>query len=85
MIELAAVVLFVALPAVLGYGSASYKAAAIPAVAVLAFGLLYALEPAGGNDEVDVLPGLFLAFSVLGVAICLAGAAHRRNRRRNLR
>ena len=78
MFELVALVLFVVLPAALGYISASYWAALLPAASLIAAVISYASDPPEGTDEVDVLPGLWIALSVIAVVISLVATTVRR-------
>jgi hypothetical protein len=84
MLELVLLVLFVGVPWVLGYGTARYWAALVPAGALLVAVLSFAAAPAPGEypDEVDAWAGLWIVFSGLAVVVCLAGAAVRRRSRR---
>jgi hypothetical protein len=80
--ELVPLVLFIAAPWALGYMSASYWAALLPAASLIAAVANYASDPPEGTDEVDVLPGLWIALSAIAVVICLIAAAVRRRTRR---
>jgi hypothetical protein len=83
MFEMVALLLFVAVPFVLGYGTGSYLAALLPAASLIASVVNYGVNPPAGTDEVDVLPGLWIAASAIAVTVCLGGAAlARRSRRR---
>jgi hypothetical protein len=83
MFEVVALMLFVAVPFVLGYGTGSYLAALLPAASLVASVVNYGLNPPPGTDEVDVLPGLWIAASAIAVTVCLSGAVlARRTRRR---
>jgi hypothetical protein len=65
--ELLALFLFVAAPWALGYLSASYWEALVPAASLVAAVANYASHPPQGRDEVDVLPGLWVALSAVAV------------------
>jgi hypothetical protein len=78
---LVTLLLFVGLPLVLAYWTASYWAALLPAASLVAAVLSYAVNQPAGTDEIDVLPGLWIAFSAIGVLVCLGGTALRRSRR----
>jgi len=83
MFELVALLLFVAVPFVLGYGSGSYLAALLPTASLIASVVNYGVNPPAGTDEVDVIPGLWIGASVIAVTVCLGSAAlARRTRRR---
>jgi hypothetical protein len=83
MFEMVALLLFVAAPFGLGYGTGSYVAALLPAASFIASAVNYGVNPPAGTDEVDVLPGLWIAASAIAVTVCLSGAAlARRSRRR---
>lgn len=81
MFELVTLALFVVLPAAIGYLSASYWTALLPGVSLAAAIVDYATDPPDATDEVDVSPGLWIAFSGVAVVICLVGAAARRRTR----
>ena len=76
--------LFVGGPWALGYGTARYWWALVPAVVLVFAVLSFAADPPPGEypDEVDVQAGLFIVFSAVAVVVCLAGAAVRRRSRR---
>ena len=80
--ELVTLILFVGLPLALGFGTGSYWAALLPAASLVTAVVSYVADPPAGTDEVDVLPGLWIAFSAVGVLVCLGGAARRRRSRR---
>ncbi len=82
MFELVAVVLFAAVPWAAGYISASYRMALLPVVSLVVAVANYATDPPKVSDEVDVLPGLWIVLSAIGVVICLLVAAVRRRVRR---
>jgi hypothetical protein len=83
MFELVALLLFVAVPFVLGYGTGSYLPALLPAASLVASAVNYVANPPPGTDEMDVLPGLWILGSAIAVTVCLGGAAlTRRSRRR---
>ncbi len=79
MFEVLALLLFVVAPAIVGYRSASYRAAAIPGVLLIAAVVSYAADPPVGTDEVDVLPGVWILLSALAVLVSLGGAALRQH------
>jgi uncharacterized membrane protein YfcA len=85
LIEVAALVVFVPLPFVLGYATKRYAAAALPALS-LAAAVINAVtyHPSGPSDEVDVIPPMFVLLSAVATIGCLLGAliGRRRSRRR---
>jgi len=84
VLPLLLLLLFVAVPWPLGFGTARYRAALLPAVASIAAVVSFAADPPPGEhpDEVDVWAGLWVVFSALAVVVSLAGAAVRRRARR---
>jgi hypothetical protein len=76
--ELVALILFIALPWTLGYKSARYRAALLPAISLITAIANYAANPPAGTDEVDVQPGLWIAFSAVAVVVSLSATAVRR-------
>jgi Sec-independent protein secretion pathway component TatC len=83
--ELVTLLLFIALPCWLGYVTASYAAAAIPAVSLVASVISYAVDPPTGTDEIEVLAALWVAFSIAAVVVCLGAATVARRSGRHLR
>jgi hypothetical protein len=75
MFEFVALLLFVAVPFFLGYGTGSYLAALLPMASLIASVVNYGVNPPAGTDEVDVLPGLWIAASAIAVTVCLGSAA----------
>ena len=80
MIEFATLVVL-AVFFIAGYESRSYVGALIPG-AVAVFALASSLHSTPTGDEVDVLDAVFLAASLLGVLVYLAGVAIGRRVRR---
>jgi hypothetical protein len=81
VLELLTLLLFIGVPWAVGYGTASYRAALLPAASLVAALVRYAADPPAGADEVDVLPGLWVVFSAVAVLVCLGGATLRRRSR----
>lgn len=81
MFELATLILLVGLPLALGYGTGSHWAALLPAGSLVTAVVSYVADPPAGTNEVDVLPGLWIGFSAVGVLVCLGGAALRNHSR----
>jgi hypothetical protein len=79
--ELIVCVLFIVLPFGLGVLTRSYVSA-LPWLALFIFALAQLLAYKPGNDEVDVIPWIFMVASGLAVLVDLAGAAIGRRLRR---
>jgi hypothetical protein len=63
----------------LGYGTGSYTGMVVPGGLVVAALSVYANRRTGGQpDETDVLPGLFLAISLLALGVYVLGVNRRR-------
>jgi hypothetical protein len=83
VLELIVLVVFLVVPALLGYGSGSYWSAVLPGVALAAALAYYAgYEKGPVADEVDVIPGALVISSAVAVGVCLGAAALRRRGRR---
>jgi peptidoglycan/LPS O-acetylase OafA/YrhL len=79
MFDLIVLVVFVIVPWVIGFRSGRYWTAVIPGALCFAIVAMYVTNPPESTgDEIDVQPLVFLVSSVLGVLVCLAGAALRR-------
>jgi hypothetical protein len=64
-----------------GYATRSYLGAVVPG-AVLALTAIVYQQSAPTDDEVGVLPGIFLVASIVGVLVYLGGVALGRRSRR---
>ena len=79
MVPLIAVAAFVVVPWVLGFRSGRYWTAVLPGAVCIAIVAMHTLSPPERTgDEVDVQAPAYLVFSIVGVVVCLAGAALRR-------
>jgi hypothetical protein len=81
--ELLVLLVFIILPLAAGYSEASYGALLIPVTLIVVSVVAYvSSRPSGGQpaDEVDVIPGVYLAASLAGLLLCLVGVALGRKR-----
>ena len=80
--ELVALIAFVAVPSALGYVLGRDWASLLPTAVLIAVVVEYARNPPTGNDEVDVLPALWIVLSAFAAVICIAAVWARRRRDR---
>jgi hypothetical protein len=73
--ELVAILVFFALPFGLGWVTRSYWSALLPATSLLVAIANYAANPPEGNDEIDVLPGVWIVLSAIALVVTLGAAA----------
>jgi hypothetical protein len=78
MLELFVFLMLIALFAV-GYGARSYVGVLVPGI-VLVFAVVAYIGQTPTDDEVRVLPAIFVVASVIGVLVYLAGVALGRRR-----
>jgi hypothetical protein len=71
MFELTALVAFVGIPIALGYLTADYLVTVLPALSTVLAAWNLIANPPGHTDEVDVLPWLWAAFSVVALIACV--------------
>jgi O-antigen/teichoic acid export membrane protein len=83
--ELIALVVFVVVPWLIGYGSASWWTLLLPAASLVAAVVTYLVHPPGHTDEVDVEYGLWILGSIVAVVACVVAIVVRRRRRARAR
>ena len=76
MLDLLAILVFIAFPFGLGWFTRSYLAAILPLTSLVAAIVNYATYSfEGPPDEVDVLPGAWVVLSAIALVVALGGAA----------
>jgi hypothetical protein len=75
MLEFWVLLLFVGTPLGMGLRTGRSRVALVPGVSLVAAVVNYVRNPPAGTDEVDVLPGLWVALSIAGILVALGGAA----------
>ena len=83
MFTLLVLLIFLVLPFYMGYRWANYAAFLVPvALLVLSVASYLSSQSSGGQpDETDVIPGVYLAASVVGLLLCAWGVALGKQRR----